>query len=336
MSHMKTKVMSALLTFVMVFVTIFTILQTFFDNSIKIYIGYQSVTSQTWTALIVKNKNIFEEKLKRAFPNQKYKVVWSDEISGAVINTAMISGKCHFGFMGDMPCLLNMNKSIELEAFESALLCFTGKGEGGKNQSIVVPKDSNIKTVYDLKGKKVSVPIGSSAHYMLLSILDKYGITDDVEIVHQDIGLASQMLNTNKSDAFAIWAPYPNFLEELEQGRILVDGAESNKDYLAGVMVHKGWANENKEIVKLFIESLQEAQQFIKGNPNEAAEIFSKESGFDLKIAKKEVYSIEWVASTSESDLMSLEDKLKFLIDNKNIKNKFDITKFVYSFDEEV
>ena len=139
---------------VMFFVTGFTVAKTFCDKSEIIYIGYQSVTAQTWSALIIKNKKIFENKLKLAFPNVNYKVVWSDEISGAVINTSMISGKCQLGFMGDMPLILNMNKSNSLDSFDSALLCFCGKGKLGKNQAIVVSKTSDIKKIEDLKGKK--------------------------------------------------------------------------------------------------------------------------------------------------------------------------------------
>jgi len=127
------------------------------DNSLEVHIGYQSVTSQTWGALIIKNKKIFEKKLKEEYPYKKIKVVWHDEISGSVINTNMVSNKFDFGFMGDMPLLLNMHKSNTISDYESLLIAFDGKGVSGKNQSIITMNGNSIKRVQDLKGRKNNI-----------------------------------------------------------------------------------------------------------------------------------------------------------------------------------
>lgn len=120
-------------------------------------------------------------------------------MSGAIINTSMISSKIQFGFMGDMPLILNMYKAHTIEGYNSSLIAFDGKGSGGINQSILVAKESNIKSIKELKGKTISTPIGSSAHFMLMKILEKNKILDDVEIVHQDVALASQLLSSKKN-----------------------------------------------------------------------------------------------------------------------------------------
>lgn len=296
---------------------------------LQIDIGYQSVTSQTWSALIIKNQGIFEKKLKDKYKDKKIKIVWHDEISGAVINTSMISNKIQIGFMGDMPLILNMYKSDTIDSYDALIIAFDGKGELGKNQSIIVPKDSKIKSLKDLEGKTISTPIGSSAHYMLLKVLEKNNLLEKVKIVHQDVALASQLLKTKKTDAFSIWAPYPNFLVEEGDARVLVGGEESEIDYLAGVIVNNKWAKENDEIVKLFLESLDEAHEFIREDEEGAAKIFSLESGFDKKITEKEVSNINWDRNIEEDDVETLKDKQKFLINLEQIKN-FDIDKYIY------
>ncbi len=298
-------------------------------DTLQIDVGYQSVTSQTWGALIIKNKNIFTKKLQEKYPDKKVKVIWHDEISGAVINTNMISNKIQIGFMGDMPLILNMSKSATLDDYESSLIAFDGKGESGKNQSILVPKNSEIKEISDLEGKVISTPIGSSAHYMLMKVLEKYDLLDKVEIVHQDVALASQLLKTKKTDAFAIWAPYPNFLVNEGSAEILAEGTESEIDYLAGVIVNNNWAKENKDIVQLFIDSLEEAHKFIKENPKEAAKIFSIENGFNQTVTETEVKSILWDTSITTKDIDTLKDKQDFLINLKQV-DKFDLDKYIY------
>ena len=70
------KSLTVIIMLVMVVISTLTFFNVFFDNSTKIFIGYQSVTSQTWTALIIKNKGIFENKIKEAFPDKNIKVVW--------------------------------------------------------------------------------------------------------------------------------------------------------------------------------------------------------------------------------------------------------------------
>lgn len=300
------------------------------NDTIKIHIGYQSVTSQTWGALIIKNQKIFEKKLEEQYPSQKFEIIWHDEISGAVINTNMISNKYQFGFMGDMPLLLNMYKASTMRNYNSVLVAFDGKGTNGKNQSILIPQNSKTKTIKDLKGKTISTPIGSSAHFMLMKILEKYDLLDQVNIVHQDVALASQLLSTNKTDAFAIWSPYPNFLTENNYGKILIDGSESNSDYLNGVIVNRNWANENEEILQLFIESLNEAHKYIKSNPSKSAEIFSNESGFSYNITLKEVENIDWDSTINDDDVKTLEEKMDFLINLEQIK-WFDLKEYIYN-----
>lgn len=296
---------------------------------LQVDIGYQSVTSQTWGALIIKNKDIFLNKLKKEYPDKNVKVVWHDEISGAVINTSMISGKVQFGFMGDMPLILNMYKAETMDDYDSMFLAMDGFGPGGANQSILVPKSSKAKSLEDLRGKTISTPIGSSSHYMLMKALEKYNMLDDVNIVHQDVALASQLLSTNKTDAFSIWAPYPNFLVDEGSAKVLLDGKETNIDYLAGVIVDNNWAKKNKKIVNLFVESMDEAHDFINKHPEEAAQIFSDESGFDLSITKKEVKNINWNTNIDDKDVETLTDKQKFLIELDQIKD-FDMKKHIY------
>ena len=164
---------------------------------------------------------------------------------------------------------------------------------------------------------------------MLLKVLEKYNMLDDVNIVHQDVALSSQLLSQNKTDAFSIWAPYPNFLEEEGSGKILVSGEESNIDYLAGVIVNNNFAKENKLVVKLFIESLEEAHKFIKEKPEEAAKIFATESRFDLSITKKEVENIYWETVIEDKDIDTLIDKQKFLIDLDQVED-FDLYDYIY------
>ena len=226
--------------------------------------------------------------------------------------------------------LLNMYKADSLSEYDASLIALDGTGKNGKNQSIIASKDSNINSVYDLKGKTVSVPIGSSAHYMLMKILEKYNLLNDVEIVHQDVSMAIQLLSTNKTDAFAIWEPYPKYLQKEIDTRVIVDGEESQVDYLAGVIINNNLKEKDEKLVQAFIESLKEAHDFIINNKEEAAKIMEKESGFSYDVVFDEINAIEWNSNINEEDIEALNDKLNFLVSLEQIK-EFDIEKYIYN-----
>ena len=312
------------------FIALIAVIAVNRKNTLKINIGYQSVTSQTWGALIIKDLEIYEKKVQELYPDKKVRIVWHDEISGSIINTSMISNKIDIGFMGDMPLLLNMYKADSLSEYDASLIALDGTGKNGKNQSIIASKDSNINSVYDLKGKTVSVPIGSSAHYMLMKILEKYNLLNDVEIVHQDVSMAIQLLSTNKTDAFAIWEPYPKYLQKEIDTRVIVDGEESQVDYLAGVIINNNLKEKDEKLVQAFIESLKEAHDFIINNKEEAAKIMEKESGFSYDVVFDEINAIEWNSNINEEDIEALNDKLNFLVSLEQIK-EFDIEKYIYN-----
>lgn len=179
------------------------------DNVVKIDIGYQSVTAQTWGALILKANSIYEEKLAERFSETDFQITWHDETSGAIINENMISLKYQFGFMGDLPCLINGNKGLLMDQYNSSLLCFDGKGMEGVNQSIIVRASDGISSINELKGKNIGVPIGSSAHRMLMDLLLKNQIAEDeVTLIHTEINVGYQMLKNGYIDAMCVWEPY--------------------------------------------------------------------------------------------------------------------------------
>ncbi len=96
---------------------------------------------------------------------------------------------------------------------------------GAKGDTIVVPKDSPIKSVADLKGKKVAVAEGSSANYNLLAQLAKAGLSyDDIEVKTLQPADALAAFSNKHVDAWAIWDPYTSQAELEADARILVDG----------------------------------------------------------------------------------------------------------------
>jgi NitT/TauT family transport system substrate-binding protein len=278
-----------------------------------IAIGYQSPTSQIWSALIIKNTELYENLLLEEFPNKEFEIVWLDYPSGPPITNNMIAGNIQIGFMGDMPLLVNGFQGQSNDNYDSILLAMDGKGKDGKNQAILTNKDSNIKVLSDLKGKSVSVPFGSSAHRMLLEILKKNSLLEFVDITNQDVTVGMSSVENNLIPAHATWDPYPRFMLSRNQSNVIADGSESEADYLNGVVIDNNWAKENERYAVIFAKALLKSHQLIIENPEIAAEIFSEESGFPVEICLEEAKEIRWDTLVYVQDVETLKKDAIFL-----------------------
>ncbi len=289
------------------------------SNVIEINIGYQSITSQTWGALIVKNQKLLEKKISEKYDDAKVSIIWHDELSGASINNNMLAHKYQFGYMGDMPCIINLYNSYSNLNYSSYLLALDGKGINGLNQAIVVNNNSGIENAFQLAGKKISVPVGSSAHRMLIEILEKYELTEKVTIVHQDIPTACSMLEAGKVDAIVVWEPYETYLSTLQNAHVLVSGEETGTTYLAGVMVDQEFAKRYPEIVNIFKQCIEETHELMKKNPKECALSISEESGFDVEVVNTVINKIKWESELLEEDAETLNADYLFLLEKEVI-----------------
>lgn len=295
---------------------------------VKIAVGYQTVTSQTWGALIIKNKKLYEKYLEEKYPNKEFQIEWFNAQSGPPLTNNMVAGKLQFAFMGDMPILINGEKGQTSQNYKSVFLAFDGKGEMGKNQAILVPKDSDINSVKDLAGKNVSVPLGSSAHRMLLNELDKYGITDKVNILNQDVTVGMTNIEQNKIDAHASWEPFPSVIENKGIGKILIDGSDTNVDYLDGIVADRTWVEKNKDYTIALLEALIEAHKYIRENPEDSAKIFAEESKYPIDVTKKIVKNIRFDSVIYDKDKVTLEGSKDFLKKLNKIKD-VDLDEFI-------
>ncbi|MCZ8521654.1 MULTISPECIES: ABC transporter substrate-binding protein [Paenibacillus] len=292
-------------------------------------VGYQSPTAQTWGALIMKNRKLYEKHLKELAPADQVEVKWFDATAGSILNNNMVGGKIQLSILGDMPSLLNGVMGLTQPNYHSVFLAFDGKGELGRNQAIVVPKGSGIRQVADLAGQTVSTPIGSSSHRMLLETLRQHGLAEKVKIVDQSVTVGMQSIEQGKVAAHSTWEPYPSLIGLKGIGTILQPGEATKIDYLAGVVANKDWAGANRIYVTAFLRALIEAHQFAKEHPEETAKIFEEESKFPPEVCRKMVENIRFDAAVYTKDLGTLDGSIQFLSGLGKLEKKLELGPFV-------
>src|SRR5213592_3777714 len=176
--------------------------------------------------VLLKSKGTLEDKLKAA----GYKVVWTEFPSGPPLLEAVNVGAIDFGNTGEAPPIFAQaaGAPIQYVAYEPP---------APKGEAILVPKDSPLKSVADLKGKKIALNKGSNVHYLLVKALQRSGVKyTDVQTVFLPPADARAAFERGAVDAWVIWDPFLAAAEKQLGARVLADGkglVSNHQFYLA-------------------------------------------------------------------------------------------------------
>ncbi|MCM6778577.1 ABC transporter substrate-binding protein [Nocardia sp. CDC159] len=208
-----------------------------------------------------------------------YKLEWSQYTSGPPMLEAINSGAVDFGGVGNAP-------PVFAAAARSSIKIVAGYSAGTGGQGIVVPADSPLHAPNDLRGKKIAVAKGSSAHYHLLSVLTKNGLAlGDVEPQYLQPADALAALTTGRVDAWAIWDPYTAQAEQQANARILVDGnGYVNPDayYVAGA---KALGSKSRTAaLRDLLARIQRAHTWVNEHPDQWAQTYAQFSGLPVAV----------------------------------------------------
>ncbi|MGH9002535.1 MAG: ABC transporter substrate-binding protein [Acidimicrobiia bacterium] len=150
-----------------------------------------------------------------------YDIEWSPFAAGPPMLEAISAGAIDLGQTGDAPPIFAQSAGAPIKIVGVA----AGRKPGQSHLSILVPKDSPVQTVADLKGKKVAFAQGSGAHWLVLAALEKASLkAGDIQPVYllPADGLAA--FNGGSIDAWAVWDPFLT-LGEQQSGRTITTGA---------------------------------------------------------------------------------------------------------------
>lgn len=249
-------------------------------KTIDIRIGHQVMCTDTYPAgVAVMHLHLLQKYLPNTgkYAGVKYAIDWRDYSSGAPITQMMLARKLDFGVMGDYPLVVNGARFQATSKERSYLIALTNYNLTGAGNGIVVPVNSPVKSVRDLEGKTISVPIGSAAWGMLFELAKAQHIPiDKFHIVNQDPMVGISSIATNKVDAHADFCPISEYMEFNGTGRMIYSGAATNIPYLHGIVVTKAFADKHPEIVVAYVKALIAAQKWIQSDPVRASTMMAK------------------------------------------------------------
>jgi sulfonate transport system substrate-binding protein len=214
--------------------------------------------------------------LENHFRPAGIEVKWVEFSSGPPMMEAMNVGSIDYGAVGDSP-------PVFAQAAGGAIVYAAGQPITN-GQGILVPQNSAIRSIADLKGKRIGFTKGSSAHNIVVQTLEKAGLTySDITPVYLTPPDAGPAFANGSIDAWSIWDPYFAIGEVKQNGRILVNATEitkTNSFYIA----NREFAKNHGPILQQIIDVTTSTAAWAETHRDEVAKALSAVTGIPLDI----------------------------------------------------
>ncbi|WP_047198209.1 sulfonate ABC transporter substrate-binding protein [Caldimonas brevitalea] len=268
-------------------------------------IGYQKYGTLT----LLKARGTLE---KRLAP-QGVEVKWTEFPAGPQLLEGLNVGSIDFGTVGEAP-------PIFAQAAGADLVYVANQPPAPQAEAIVVPKQSTLKSVAELKGKRVALNKGSNVHYLLVKALEKAGLRyQDVQVVFLPPADARAAFQRGSVDAWVIWDPFLAAAEQQLGARVLADGrglVANHQFYLAA----RPYAEQHPTVVKAIVDELAQLDAWAQSRPQEVAQFLAPQIGLDLRVAEvaagRFAYGIQSITPAVASEQQKIADvfhKLKLI-----------------------
>jgi len=234
----------------------------------QLRIGYQKSAANL---VIVKQQGALEKRLPAT------KVSWVEFPAGPQLLEALSVGSLEFGLTGDSP-------PVFAQAAGKNLVYVGAEPAKPDSSAILVLRGSPVRTLADLKGRKVALQKGSSAHYLLVRALAKAQLQwSDIQPIYLAPADARAAFERGSVDAWAIWDPFYAATELAIQPRVIATGrglSGNHSFYLAAT----AFAQDHPQTLAVLFEELTRADRFVQEHRPEAIKLIASFSGLDAGV----------------------------------------------------
>ncbi|WP_307688824.1 sulfonate ABC transporter substrate-binding protein [Variovorax ginsengisoli] len=186
-------------------------------------------------------------------------IKWTEFAAGPVQLEALNVGAIDFGDVGEAP-------PIFAQAAGAPLAYVAATVPRPAAEAVLVPKGSAVKTVADLRGKKIALNKGSNVHYFIVKLFEKAGLPySDLNLVYLPPADARAAFEKGSVDAWVIWDPFLAAAEKTLEARVLADatGVVGNRGYYFSSL---DYVAKNQDVLNLVIDEINRIDQWGAAN----------------------------------------------------------------------
>lgn len=217
--------------------------------------------------------------LDKRLAAQGITVKWTEFPAGPQLLEGLNVGSIDFGTVGEAP-------PVFAQAAGAALVYVGNEPASPTSEAILVPKDSPIKSVADLKGKKVALNKGSNVHYLLVKQLERAGVPyADVNVAYLTPADARAAFERGSVDAWVIWDPFQAAAEKQLGARVLADGTGVVKNYQF-FLAARPYQQAHPEVIQTVLEEIRKGDLWARDHRAEAVALLQPVLGLDKAVVE--------------------------------------------------
>jgi sulfonate transport system substrate-binding protein len=235
----------------------------------EIRIGYQK--SSTLTAVLKANRE-----LEKALAPLGVTISWHEFTSGLPLLEAINVGSVDFG--ADVADTV----PIFAQAAGAKIAYIAEEAASPSAQAILVPQSSTVKTLADLKGRKIAVTKGAGSHYLLLAALARANLNfRDITPAYLTPADGRAAFVSGNVDAWVAWDPFLTSALHQSGGRVLADGSNGLAGYKRYYLASAAFADRHDDVLNVIFSKLAETGKWVKAHPQDAATLLAGLWGID-------------------------------------------------------
>ncbi|GAB1579233.1 sulfonate ABC transporter substrate-binding protein [Bordetella petrii] len=217
--------------------------------------------------------------LDQALAAQGIAVKWTEFPAGPQLLEGLNVGSIDFGTVGESP-------PIFAQAAGAPLVYVGNEPPAPDSEAILVPRDSPIRAVADLKGKKVALNKGSNVHYLLVRLLQQAGVAyRDVSVAYLTPADARAAFERGAIDAWVIWDPFQAAAELQLGARVLADGKDVVNNYQF-FLASRAYADQHPQVIRTVLEEIRKGDLWARENPKEAVDLLQPVLGLERAVVE--------------------------------------------------
>lgn len=257
--------------------------------------------------------------LDKALKEKGVNVKWVEFPAGPQLLEGLNVGSVAFGESGEAP-------PIFAQAADSNLIYVANQPAAPLAEALIVPKDSAIQSVQDLKGKRVVLNKGSNVHYLLLKVLEANHLKlDDIQVVYLPPADARAAFEKGAVDAWVIWDPFFAAAEKQLNAKVIATGqnlVNNHQFYLAD----RKFAEQHPDVLKIVVNELNTTTQWVSQHQTDAAKLLEKPTGLPLDILNTSISRMGFGVTPISNDVVKKQQAVAdAFYQQKLIPNKINI-----------
>ncbi|MDM9557662.1 sulfonate ABC transporter substrate-binding protein [Bordetella petrii] len=258
--------------------------------------------------------------LDKALAAQGIAVKWTEFPAGPQLLEGLNVGSIDFGTVGEAP-------PIFAQAAGAPLVYVGNEPPAPDSEAILVPKDSPVRSVTDLKGRKVALNKGSNVHYLLVKLLEQAGVAyRDVNVAYLTPADARAAFERGAIDAWVIWDPFQAAAELQLGARVLADGKGVVNNYQF-FLASRAYADRHPQVIRTVLEEIRKGDLWARENPTQAVDLLQPVLGLERPIvelaARRLAYGVQPVTREVLAHQQDIADAFHAL---KLIPRKLDVS----------